>query len=291
MSELRAPYDYSPIIRRKPIRWPNNARIAVWVIPNIEHFRLDLPSPAAIVPGAAQAVPDVINYAWRDYGVRVGVWRMIEVMARHHVRGTVALNSDVCREYPVIIEECQKLGWEFMAHGTTNSIFMNRLKPEEQRAAIRESIEVITKSTGQRPEGWLGPGLAETPETLDLLAEAGVRYVGDWVNDDQPYPMRVKTGSMLSMPYPIELNDVVGLIMAYQMPRDFEELCREQFDVLYEEGATNGRVMGIAIHPYIIGTPNRIRCLDHVLAYLARHEGVWFATGQEIADWYRTHYL
>ena len=184
-------FDYSPIIDRPRLSWPNGARVAVWVIPNIEHFLFDRPSTRLT---NLPVNPDVLNYSWRDYGVRVGIWRMMEVMERYGVKGTVALNSDVCSRYPRIIEEGKKLGWEWMGHGTNNSTLLVGQSEAEERALIKEVVATITKSVGKAPRGWLSPALSETMRTLDILAENGIDYVGNWVNDDQPYPMRVKKG-------------------------------------------------------------------------------------------------
>lgn len=215
------PYKYSPIIQREPIRWPGNARVALWVVPNIEYFRYDMPSPAALNPISAGWNPDVINYSWRDYGVRVGVWRMMETLDKYGVRATVALNSEVCHAYPVIVEEGLKRGWEFMGHGVTNSVRLYGLSEKEERAAIQESIQTLKEFMGDPPKGWLGAGLAENTGTLQVLWEEGIRYVGDWVNDDQPYPFTVGNGSLLSMPYPLEINDILVCIYTYRDSEDF----------------------------------------------------------------------
>ena len=153
-------FDYSPIVDRPPLRWPNGARVAVWVIPNIEHFLFDRPSTS--ISDATYALrPDVLNYSWRDFGVRVGIWRMMEIMEKYGVRGTVALNSDVCGEYPRIIEEGNRLGWEWMGHGTTNSTLLSRLPEKEERALIKEAVTTIGDAVGKAPRGWLSPALSE----------------------------------------------------------------------------------------------------------------------------------
>ena len=153
-------FNYSAIVDRPPLRWPNGARVAVWVIPNIEHFLFDRPS-TSVTAATVGLVPDVLNYSWRDYGVRVGIWRMMDVMEKHGVKGTVALNSDVCTKYPRIIEAANGLGWEWMGHGRNNSILINKQPEDEERGLIREVVETITKGTGHRPRGWLGPALTE----------------------------------------------------------------------------------------------------------------------------------
>jgi peptidoglycan/xylan/chitin deacetylase (PgdA/CDA1 family) len=281
-------YDYSPIIDRPPLRWPNGARVAVWVIPNIEHFRFNMPSTSLASIGPLN--PDVRNYSWRDYGVRVGIWRMMDIMERFGVKGTVALNADVCREYPRIVEEGKKLGWEWMGHGITNSIILNAQAEREERALIKEVVTTIEDSVGKAPRGWLGPALSETVNTLDILAENGVEYVGDWVNDDQPYPMKVKKGRMFAMPYSQEINDIPALLGLHQSPERFGQMICDQFDVLYEDGAKTGRVMSICLHPFLVGHPHRSKYFSKALAHITSRQEVWVTTGSEILDWYKQNY-
>ena len=283
-------YPYSAIVDRKPLRWPNGARVAVWVIPNIEHFLFDRPS-TSVTAVTASLVPDVLNYSWRDYGVRVGIWRMMEVMEKHGVKGTVALNSDVCRHYPRIIEGGKQLGWEWMGHGNNNSTLINRQSEDEERELIKNVIDTIKASTGAQPRGWLSPALSESHRTLDILAENGIQYVGNWVNDEQPYPMRVKSGSMISMPYSIEMNDIPVFLDQGQSPETFGRMICDQFDVLYEDGAKTGRVMSICLHPFLIGHPHRSKYFDQALAHIRSRQEVWVTTGGKINDWYRKSYL
>jgi peptidoglycan/xylan/chitin deacetylase (PgdA/CDA1 family) len=281
-------FDYSAIIDRPPLSWPNGARVAVWVIPNIEHFLFDRPSTRLT---NLPVSPDVLNYSWRDYGVRVGIWRMMEVMERYGVKGTVALNSDVCERYPRIIEEGKKLGWEWMGHGTNNSTLFAGQSEAEERALIKQVVGTITKSVGQAPRGWLSPALSETMRTLDILAENGIDYVGNWVNDDQPYPMRVKQGSMIAMPYSVEINDIPALLDLHQSPETFGQMICDQFDVLYEDGATTGRVMSICLHPFLVGYPHRSKHFARALHHIASRQEVWLTTGSAIVDWYKGNYL
>jgi peptidoglycan/xylan/chitin deacetylase (PgdA/CDA1 family) len=281
-------YDYSALIDRPVLRWPNGARVALWVIPNVEHFLFDRPSTG--ISEAMKLNPDVRVYSWRDYGVRVGIWRLMEIMERYGVKGTVALNSDVCREYPRIIEEGKKLGWEWMGHGTTNSILLNAQSQSEERALIREAVTTIGTSVGKAPRGWLSPALSETVNTLDILAENGIEYVGNWVNDEQPYPMQVKRGHMFSMPYSQELNDIPALLGLHQSPERFGQMICDQFDVLYEDGAKTGRVMSICLHPFLVGHPHRSKYFAKALAHITSRQEVWVTTGSEILDWYKKHY-
>ncbi len=283
-------FAYSAIVDRPPIRWPNGARVAVWVIPNIEHFLFDRPS-TSVTSATIHCVPDVLIYSWRDFGARVGVWRLMDVMERYGIKGTVALNSDVCALYPRIIEAGNQLGWEWMGHGSNNSILLNQQPEAEERALIQHIVQTIHKGTGKKPRGWLGPALTESHRTLDLLAEAGIEYVGDWVNDEQPYPMRVKSGSMISIPYSIEVNDIPVFLDQKKTGEQFSRLICDQFDGLYEDGAKTGRVMAIALHPFLIGHAHRAKYFAQALAHITSRKEVWVTTGSEIIDYYKKHYL
>lgn len=275
------PFPYSPIIRRPALRWPGSARLAVWVIPNIEYFPLD----EKVLFGAG-IVPDVLAWSHRDYGARVGIFRIMEVLDKYSIRGTVALNSLVCDAYPPIIEECQKRDWEFMGHNETNSRTLNQIPPDSERDVVMATFDRIQRATGRRPRGWLSAGLTETWSTLDHLIDAGCGYVCDWVNDDQPYMMDVGGKRIVSIPYSSEINDF-GFFMRFGgQPDAFGAMIRRQFDVLYRESENSGRVMAICLHPFIIGVAHRIGALDSALEHIAGHDNVWFATGSEIVDAY-----
>jgi peptidoglycan/xylan/chitin deacetylase (PgdA/CDA1 family) len=280
-------YPYWPLPERPAIRWPGDARVAFWVIPNIEHFRFDRPS-SDMAPTAP--IPDVPTFAQKDYGPRVGIWRMMEVLDKYGLRATVALNSDVCRFYPQIIKAGVERKWEWMGHGITNSQRLMELEETQERGIVQEVVRTIAESTGQAPRGWLGPGLTETHNTPDLLAEAGIRYIADWCADDQPFPMRVKTGRMISVPYHQELNDIPVFMRKGMSADQFYQMICDQFDVLYAEGEKSGRVMAVALHPYLTGHPFRSKWFDKALAHVTGHKDVWLTTGGEIADWYYQHY-
>jgi allantoinase len=278
-------FAYSAIVDRPKLRWPNGARIAVWVVPNLEHYLFDRPG-IPLAQATTGLTPDVLNYAWRDYGMRVGIWRTIEAMERYGFKGTAALNSEVCERYGRVIEAGKSLGWEWMAHGVNNSVVLSRLGQDEERAFVRRTISEIEQGTGRKPRGWLGAALAESNHTLDILAESGIDYVADWTNDEQPYPMRVKTGKMTAIPYSVEINDIPAFIDLKQSGETFGRMICDQFDVLYEDGATTGRVMAICLHPFITGVPHRAKYLAEALRHVASRKEVWLATGAEIIDWY-----
>lgn len=288
MSHVYGPFPYSPILTRSRLEWPNGAHVALWVIPNIEFFALDESVPAA-AGGTGVTPPDVPTWSARDYGNRVGVFRLMRMMERHRIRGTVALNSNLCAQHPIIIEEGKKRGWEWMGHNETNTRRLNAVPPEEEPRIIHDTLRTIEQATGMRPRGWLSSGLQETWNTPDLLAAEGCTYVADWPNDDQPYRMNLSEGrSLISVPYSFEVNDKPVFEQKHWTGEQFGEMIRRQFDVLYREGADSGRVMAVALHPYLSGMPHRIDALDDAFAYIARHEHVWLATGAEIAEHYRS---
>jgi peptidoglycan/xylan/chitin deacetylase (PgdA/CDA1 family) len=205
------------------------------------------------------------------------------------MRASVLLNSDVCQRYPQIIDEGKKRSWVWLAHGKNNSIFEAGMTLDEERQYLTSVVETITAATRQRPRGWLGPALTETFNTPELLSELGLTYLLDWCSDDQPFPLNVKTGRMISVPYSIEMNDVSLFVGRTLKPADFVQMVMDQFDVLYEEGAQSGRAMCLALHPFIINQPFRHKYLDKALAYIAGHDRVWLTTSDEIADWYFSH--
>lgn len=283
-------YEYSPLISRKPFKLPNDARVAVWIGINVEYF--DIGSADFGGVGAFKvAPPNVHDYAIRDYGNRIGLWRFASILDKYNIRASVLLNSDVCSHFPIIIDELKKRNWEFLGHGTSNSILLGGKTEVEERQIIKTALDTITSAVGKRPLGWLGPALQETFNTPDILAGEGIKYLLDWVCDEQPFPMKVRTGSLISIPYSIDLNDITAFIMRNMTPQQFCEIIKDQFDVLYAEGSSQARVMCIALHPFLIGQPFRSVWLEKALEYLKGHKKVWFATSGEIAAWYYEQYL
>lgn len=278
-------FAYSAIATRPKLALPDGARVAVWVTPNIEHFHYDKPA-ISLTPMTAGMQPDVLNYAWRDYGARVGVWRLMEILDRHGVVATAALNSEACEFYPEIVDAGRRLGWEWMAHGVSNSMLIAGLSEDEERRMIAGVLDTIESHAGVRPRGWLSPALTESHHTLDLLAEAGVGYVADWCNDDQPYRMTTRAGPIVAMPYTLEVGDIPVFLEKGGSGEDFYRLVVDQFDVLWEEGAETARILSIAVHPFLIGHPFRAKHLDRALGYMKERDGVWFATGGAILDWF-----
>ena len=277
--------EYSAIIDRKPVKLPDGARLGVWFIINVEKWDINATMARSVLP-APQGVtvtPDIPNYSWFDYGLRVGFWRLKSVLDKHQVRATMSLNAPVCKTYPQIVEQALSSAWEILAHGFEQRAI--NLEKDE-RAVIRRTIQTIREFTGKRPRGWMGPGLHETFDTPDILAEEGFEYVADWVNDDQPYPLRVKTGSLVAVPYTVELNDIPIYVVQHHRSPEIYERSRDAFDILYEEGAETARFMGISMHPYVSGAAHRIKYIDKIIEYIKGYEDVLFMTGEEILDWY-----
>jgi len=280
-------FDYSAIADRPPWKLPRGARIAVWTIVNIEEWDIEkaMPRQYLTAPQGVTTLPDIPNWAWHDYGMRVGFWRFHEALGKRKIRATTSINANVCRTYPRVAQAMLDAGWEFMGHGVRQGALH---AVTDQRAVIRESIELIREFTGKKPKGWLGPGLTETWETLDLLALEGIEYVSDWVNDDQPYEIRTEAGPLVSVPYTLELNDIPMMVIQHHASETWVQRAKDQFDRLYLEGAKNPRVMALAVHPYISGVPHRIKYFEAVYDYMRKQKGVWFTTGEEIYEWYRT---
>lgn len=277
---------YEPIVSRPPFVLPNNARVAVWTIVNVENWLPQNAMPRTVLPPpmGQPLLPDIPNWSWHEYGMRVGFWRFLEALKSRNLRATLALNGSTCSEYTAACEAARDAGWEFMGHGYEQKP-MHRV--ENQAEAIQKTVEAIRKFTGKPPRGWESPGLTETEETLDLLKEAGIEYVADWVLDDQPVSLKTRSGEMVSVPYTVELNDVVMSAIQQQPSDEIYRRGRDQFDQLYKEGATIPRVMAISVHPYLTGAPHRIRYLEALYDYILKHEGVVMCTGEEILDIYK----
>ena len=282
---FRARVPYAPIHRRPKLTLPGGARVAVYTIVNVENWQPDVAMPRTMLPPpmGQPLLPDLPNWAWHEYGMRVGIWRFFEILAKRGLKATFAVNGTVCELYPEICAAAHAAGWDFMGHGWVQQP-MHRV--EDQRAAIRATMDAIAKVTGKPPRGWESPGLTETADTADLLAECGIEYVADWVLDDQPVPIRTSTGRLISVPYTVEINDV-AITAVQQQPSDaLLQRGRDQFDRLYQEGADIPRVMAVSIHPYLTGVPHRIKYLEALYDHIVGHEGVVMWTGADILDWY-----
>ena len=282
--------DYSPIIDRPIIKWPNDARVALWISPNVEHYEYMPDDDSARTPWPRTPFPDVQQYSYRDYGNRVGFWRMLESLDKYNIRCCVSLNMAVLEHFPEIGQAMVQRDYDYMSHGIYNTRYLYTYTEDQEREFYRDTIDTLKLHTGQQLKGMLGPAISGTERTPDLMAEAGLIYHTDWMHDDQPVPIKVKSGKLVSVPYSIELNDSSLLRDNHYEGDYFARICKAQFDQLYKEGAESGRVMCIALHPFLIGQPHRIKYLDDILSHIMSHDGVWQTTADDIADYYNENY-
>ena len=280
-------YDWSMLHRRPPVTWPHEARVALWVVPALEWFPLDMKGSPFKPPGAmVTAYPDLRHYTLRDYGNRVGIFRIMQALERHAIPASVAVNAAVATRYPALLAACVERGWEIIANGEDmDHLHHSGLSEVEERGLVERTLATLRKASGQPVRGWLSPAKSESFATLDLLAEAGVDYVCDWVNDDMPYAMRADARPLYAMPHPIDIDDHTILVQNHHSEDDFRDALCDQFDTLYRESATHGgRVMAISLHPWVIGQPYRIGALEEALQHIMAHRGVWATTGAQILD-------
>src|ERR1700723_4773852 len=276
---------YSAIVDRPPLKPPHGGKVIIWTVVNLEVWDLSRPMPRTAMPAPSgqTMLPDGTNWAWHEYGMRIGVWRFFKLFEQLGIRPTLSINARVCEDYQRVAAQARDAGWEFMAHGY-DQIPMHKL--EDQRGTIRRAMDVIEKFTGKRSVGWLGPGLTQTLDTPDLLTEAGVKYIGDWVYDDEPTTIRTANGPLLTLPYTLELNDIPMMIVQHHESEYLMRRAIDQFDRLYAEGKHRAKIIALAIHPYISGQPHRIKYLEAIYQHARRFDGVVYWTGEEIVDWY-----
>ncbi len=283
-------YDYWPYRDRPPIVWPGNARLALWVAPNIEFYELNPPRNPQRRPWP-RPYPDVGGYSIRDYGNRVGHERQMRLLDRFGIRGSVSLSAALCEHHPEIIAACVERDWEFFSHGIYNTRYTYGLSEDQEREMILDAMDTIERHTGRRPAGYLAPALSHSEQTLNLFAEVGGIYTCDLFHDDQPTPVHVRSGGrFISIPYSLEMNDTIAYVVNRVEPRRYGRMLRDNFDRLYREGARSGTVMCIPTHNYQVSCPHRLRAFEESLEYIVEHDGVWLATGREIAEYFLTHY-
>lgn len=277
---------YQAIVDRPKLVLPDGKRLAVWVILNVEEWRIENPMPRMVLspPMGQPLLPDVPNWSWHEYGMRVGFWRQFKALTDRGIPTTLAINGNVCASYPRVAAAARDAGFEFMGHGFLQGP-MHRL--DDQADAIGRTIDAIAAFTGRAPRSWESPGLTETAHTLDLLREAGIEYVADWVIDDLPQDVETPHGTITTIPYTVETNDIVVHALNHLPSEEFLRRGVDQFDRLLLEGADNARVMAISIHPYITGVPHRIKYLEQLLDHVVSHDDVALMTASDIGDWYR----
>ncbi|MFE9751411.1 polysaccharide deacetylase family protein [Saccharothrix saharensis] len=283
--------DYDPITGRPPLQLPEGARVAVWLIVNVEQWADTEPMPRTVLtpPAGGTSTPDVPNWAWHEYGNRVGFWRLLNVIDRHAIPAAFAVNGSAITAYPQITDAALSRHWEFLGHGYTQK---NMQKVDDEPDDIRRTRDAITTATGRPLRGWLGPGLTETWETPDLLVEHGFDYVCDWVLDDQPTLLRTRTTPIVNIPYTQECNDVAMMLIQHHTAEEYRRRPTDQFDQLLADARADdsARVMALVVHPYIMGAPHRTKYLDQTLSHITGHEEALFCTGEQILDWYTTNH-
>jgi allantoinase len=281
---------YSAIKDRPRLVLPGGARLVVWVIVNVEEWnpRETMPRTVLTPPAGGSPMPDIPNWAWHEYGNRVGFWRMLEVLDRWQIRAVLAINGGAIQAYEPIARAALERGWEFMGHGFGQK---NMQKVSDERADIAKTTDVIRAFTGCRPRGWLGPGLTETWDTPDILVEEGYEYVCDWVLDDQPVMLNTRTRPIVSVPYTQECNDVAMMLIQHHKASEYADRGIDQFQQLHRDAQRSARVMAIVVHPYIMGAPHRAKYFRKLIEHIRGHAEARFWTGEQILDWYNAERL
>lgn len=282
-------HPYAPLPRRTKLNWPKGAHVAFSVLLHLEYWELCPPDgtvrDARFVSEFGNFTPDYRTWSQREYGNRVGIFRILEALDRWGIRATVAAGAAACVRYPQLIEECRRRGYEFVGHGThATRLISSRMSEVEERRFIADSIEAVKQATGQRPRGWLGQDHGESARTPHFLADAGIDYLLDWANDDQPYRMTVGR-PMVAIPNQVEWDDVQLFWVRRADTWRYPALVGEAFETLAREGATSGRYFALSLHPWLLGMAHRIRYLEAALARIAGRPAVWQATAGEIAAW------
>ena len=279
--------DYSPVVDRPALELPAGVRLVVWPVLALEDWDISRPMARTVIspPQGQPMLPDIPNWSWHEYGMRVGFWRLRAMYERLGVSPTVTLNARICESYPPVVEACIESGWELNAH-SYDQIPMHRL--DDQSAEIVRAIETITEFSGTRPRGWFGPGLTQTCETIDYLAAAGIEYIGDWALDDEPVTLKTTSGPIVAVPYNFELHDIVLMNLQHHPSEMMHQRTLDQFECLYAESADRPKVMAIACHPYLSGVPHRTKYVEQTFEAVLARDGVVAWDGAEILDWYLT---
>jgi peptidoglycan/xylan/chitin deacetylase (PgdA/CDA1 family) len=289
-------YDFVPIAERKPLKWPNGKRLALMITINLEYWELTQDHDGPYFGGGPSInerilparIPDFNNHSWREYGHRVGIWRLYDIFDDAKVPASCTVNGILCERHPQIVMAAAKRGWELIAHNYIQTEFMINYRDDraKERDVIKRVLDLVEHTAGRRPKGWLSSSLRCTVNTSDICKELGLTYHCDYMNDEQPYLIKTAHGPLVSIPYTQEANDI-GMFLRRNLTADAAfGLWKDEFDELYRAGATSGRIMSVGLHPHIIGRAFRARAIREFLDYAKSFDGVWWATREEIADWY-----
>jgi len=287
-------WDWSPIVKRPVLHWPNGAKLAVCLLVDLGHYEWKPPAgafdpPTHTPPHSMNPYPDYVTVTHREYGHRIGIFRMMEVFDRYRVRATVPMDAYTADNYPILVEECRRRGWEIIGHGVTQRQAITSLMSEAQeREYVEASIAALRRATGAAPAGWLGPEHSQSTRTPAILAEMGIRYCCDFPNDEQPYRIHTLNGELYALPCMIEIGDTMGHYNRKLPLQRWVQMVKETFDVMHADAAETGLLLAFRLHPWCVGQPYRIKYLEDIVGHMTRREDVWIATGSEIIDWYRT---
>jgi allantoinase len=286
-------WDWSPVVKRPPLQWPGGARVAVCLLVDLGYYDWKPPQgafdpPTHTPPHSMNPYPDYVTVTHREYGHRVGIFRMMEVLDRYGIKATVPMDAYTAEHYPILVDECHSRGWEIIGHGLSQRQAITSLMSEgEERLYIQRSIDVLRRATGRSPAGWLGPEHSQSARTPEILAGMGIRYCCDFPNDEQPYRVHTATGELYALPCMIEIGDTMGHFnRKLPLPR-WVQMVKETFDVMHADAAATGLALVFRLHPWCVGQPYRIKYLEEIVRHMAGREGTWIATGSEIIDWYR----
>ena len=286
-------WSWSPIVARPVLQWPGAARLAVCLLVDLGHYEWAPPAgafdpPTHVPPHSLNPYPDYVTVTFREYGHRIGIFRIMQALDAHGVKATVPMDAHTAEHYPQLVDACLERGWELIGHGLTQrQAITSRMTEAEERAYIGKSIEALERAAGKAPAGWLGPEHSQSSRTPSILAELGIRYCCDFPNDEQPFRIRTAAGELYALPCMIEIGDVMGHFNRKLPLARWVAMVKEAFDVMYEDAAESGLLLAFRVHPWCMGQPYRIRYLEEVVAHIAGRAGAWLATGSQIIDWYR----
>lgn len=289
-------YDYVPLPHRKPLKFPDGKRLVLFLTLNFEYWDLVKETDKPYYAGGPAILPDPLpgnvadypNFSWREYGQRVGVWRLIDIFDKAGVPATCTMNAKMALERRAVIDAAKERGWELIAHNYVQGELLTEYanNPAKEREIIRNTLQVYEKVVGKKATGWLSSSLRCTTNTVDIIAQEGLLYHTDIMNDDQPYIVHTDHGPVVEVPYSNEVNDFTIYVRRGMTNSQAFEVLKDQFDELYHEGRDSGRLMNIGIHPHVWGQPFRVRALRDFIDYVKRFDGVWWAKREDIAAWY-----